>query len=353
MAYFIVPKSLLYLAGFFFLFLPTFVAAKPSPDISIQLYANTQAYSPATPIMQWFDGFNKRPKIGNYAYENSRAGISAGYLGWQIGYEIRRYDYLAFNQSTLDFYYALEQQQRPPQNAKLDLDIKSFKARGLFLAKELNYQKNTLGLRLYYYQISDYQFGSLSGLTGEGDKVSATARVDYIFSEDKLLDYQTDAEVGYGLGLDINYRLELDKFSYELELKDFLSKITLHHAGFTAGCINVGQPAVPVCSSIGAGSGRSGEREYTTGIDFSAKTQLGYKPYKVDFGFFYHQDIRTFFAQKSWHYHNHAFQLGLKTQPSLLLGWHWRGLSLDAALNHYAISELNYLRLNLGYKISW
>lgn len=319
----------------------------------IELYAKTQAYSPATPIMQWFDTMTKKPSSGRYAYQNSRIGVRAMLSGWELGYELRRYDYLSFNPATLDFYYALEQRQAYPKNAKLHLGVTSFRADGPFIGKTFEFNHHKLRLALHYYQIYDYQLGTLDGLSRSDHKISATAKVNYIFSDDKLLDYKADAEQGYALSLDADYELRLKDFTYQLELKDVINQIRLDKAGFTDGCINVGQPAAPICSSIAAGSGRSGERGYTTRLPFSMNTQLGYQPYKLDVGFFYHQDVRSLFVKKHWHYYQHRFQIGLKSNPSLLLGWAYRGIRLNASFDHYAISELKSLSLNASYTLSW
>lgn len=347
-------QSLCYLAGFLFLSFSVLVKADQASSNFVQTYLNTQVYSPATPIMQWFDTMTKKPNSGRYAYEDSRMGVRAMLSGWELGYELRRYDYLSFNAATLDFYYALEQNRAYPKNAKLHLDITSFRADGPFIGKTLEFNRHKLRLALHYYQIYDYQLGTLDGLSRSDNKISATAKVNYIFSDDKLLDYKADAQRGYALSLDADYKLNLNKdFTYQLELRDFINQVRLDKAGFTEGCINVGQAAAPICSSIAAGSGRSGERVYTTRLPFSMNTQLGYQPYKLDIGFFYHQDVRSLFVKKHWHYYQHQFQLGLKSIPSLLLGWAYRGIKLNASFEHYAVSELKSFSLNASYTLSW
>lgn len=323
----------------------------------LSVYANTQAHSPAAPITHWFNGFSTAPKAGDYAFANSRIGMFAQYQNWHIGIERRRYDYLSFNRDTLSFYYALEQSQTPPQNSRLSLNVQSLNAKGAFLGYQFTHRQQQLRLRLYYYQINDYQFGQLSGLTGSTQRVSATANVDYIFSQDKLLAYPAKAQAGYGLSSDIRYLGKLTKhWQMQLHLQDVLNQIRIEQAGFTRGCINVGQPATPVCHSIGAGSGRSGHQRYRTQIPLSADLTLSYRPYQLELGAFQHQKAKWVSVAKQFSYQYQGTQqikIGLTSLPSMILSWHYKGIKLAAEIDDYRTQHLHHLGLQLGYSLSW
>ncbi|WP_430462391.1 hypothetical protein ACQUQU_06270 [Thalassolituus sp. LLYu03] len=332
------------------LMLPLCAQAADRVEAGFSVHGSSEPVSISDMVSGWDGAFTP----GRYAYADARMGAALTLDDWTVRIERRWYYYFTFSRGMSVFYRNQEQGLDSASDYDLSLDALGFYAEGGVLSHPLSFADVTVTPSVGLYRVYDYQFGELDGVSAAGSDVSASATLDYHFSEDKILDYPVDVPAGTGFtaGVEVAFT-GLRDWQMSLTLSDLLNRWQLPDAGFTTGCINLGSSAGEVCSSSGAASGRSGTGDYSTRIPVTVDAQVVYTPYAVRAQVYQHGLYRRLSVQKDWQ--TGVGALGVSLHSTHQLGLHWQGqfgrlslLSDDQRL-HYARD----LQLDAALSWSW
>lgn len=320
----------------------------------VRLSAKVHSSSEPVPVSDMVSGWDGAFTPGTYAYADGRLQLSAQIDEWHLSAEKRWYYYLEFSRGMSIFYHDQEQGNDSAEAQSLSLNARSFYAEGGSLGYDFRLTGWLLTPSLAVYQVYDYQFGQLNGVSAAGSSVSASATLDYHFSEDKILEYPVSppAGNGYSMDLDGQYR-GLQHWQLGFHLGDLLNRWILPEAGYTEGCINLGSSAGNYCSSSGAASGRSGSSDYVTRIPLTLAADAFYEPWQTRLSVFRHGRYQRLSIQKDWS--TMAGDLGVSLHSTRQLGLHWGGSfgRLEVLTDDQRLHSARDLQLNMEAGWRW
>ncbi|MFV8781111.1 hypothetical protein ACNKU7_01700 [Microbulbifer sp. SA54] len=207
----------------------------------IQLQFTTRTVSEALPIKEFADEWRQPPGKGDSTWTRNRFFQGVWYEGWGFGYT-QRFDYqLGYNEATTDLYYRDENDlDAPAGRVPVLLKISQLRAQGVKLQRRWQWSSGFFAQAdLSLLSASDFQDGILAGELGSnGDFFSGSARLDYRYSEDLLLEHQFEPPKGRGLALDLNLGYTGTHRSARLILQDLYSAIEWRQAPHTQGAFD-------------------------------------------------------------------------------------------------------------------
>lgn len=315
---------------------------------SLTLHSSSEPVPVSDMVSGWDGDFNP----GTYAYADGRITFGVDYDSWHLSQEQRWYYYLKFSKGTSVFYRNLEQNLASDEEYDLDLSVKSFRGQGIRLGKTMNFADWKLTPSFAYYRISEYQFGQLQGVSSAGNEVSASATLNYYFDEDKILEYQVDVPDGHGFSADLAIAYNgFTDWQLSATLSDLVNYWLLPDAGYTTGCINLGDSSSSVCSSSGSASGRSGQDDYSTQIPVTLDAEARYEPYALSVAGYVHGRYRRLSLMKSWS--SPAGNLGVSVHTTNQFGLHWfsRYHELSLISDDQRLHSARDLQMNL--RLGW
>ena len=347
----LILKPGLFWPGFFFL-----LGLAGSPYLQAgQVFSRltVQSSSEPVPVYDMINGWDNSFRPGSYAYADMRleSGVALG--NWSLAHEQRDYYYLGFAPDTAEFYYNLEQGIDGGRRYRLALDVQTLTLQGLRLSHRWEVGNFTVQPVVSYYQVQDYQLGSLRGFSDGSGSLSVSAELDYHFNEDKLLEYPADVGQGRGVSTDLNIAYESASWHLSLGLQDLWNRFDLQQAAFTRGCINLAGAAGAVCESSGAASGVSGHEDYLTSIPVTVQAQALYEPLNLAMDVYRHEQYQRLSVQKNWN--SPLGELGISAHSTRQLGLHWssRWHELSLVSDHADWQQAHDLQLLLGVRVGW
>lgn len=283
---------------------------------------NVIASSEPVPVSDMISGWDGPFKPGEYAYADARFRMGVDVSGWRIEREQRRYYYFTFSRETSRFYNSLERGNQLLA-APVDIEAKSFSALGIRLAKQLDFDGWSVTPAVAVYRVGNFQFGTLTGTSEGGGQLKASAALDYYFNEDKILEFDADADQGRALSLDLNVEVDLvASWHLSVQASDLYNRINFSRAAFTKGCVNFGSPKQPVCNSATVGAGRSGHESYNTDIPFTLATELTNDELQWQASLYWHDRYKRLGIQKNWT--TPVGSLGVSGHTTRQAGIHWQ-----------------------------
>lgn len=289
----------------------------------IRASADFQSSSEPVSVSDMVNGWSGDFTPGTYAYANGELSLALTLDDWTLSAERRWYYYFEFSRGMSIFYHNQEQGLDSAEDYDLELDAKSFYAEGGSLAKTLHFGDWQITPAAGLYRIYDYQFGELNGVSEAGSGLSASATLDYHFSEDKILEYPVSvpAGTGYTFNLGVAYQ-GFDGWQLEAQVRDLFNRWQMTDAGYTEGCINLGSGS-SVCSSSGSASGRSGTETYNATIPATFTADAQYTPMGLTGSVYWHGRYHRLSVRKDWQ--TFAGDFGVSAHSTRQLGLHWSG----------------------------
>lgn len=175
------------------------------------------------------------------------AGIRHGDWAWSLFY---RYDYLPrFTADTARYYFEKENALAHQGSYDLGLEVNHFQGTGIAVSRRLSLHPHLSigfkGMLIQGHKLTDGHISGSSVIDGEEDLRLA---LDYIYSEDQLLDRQVTRPDGLGLSLDFYARWKVtDKLTTSLSAYDLISRLRWRDAPYTIARYpkdNANDPAV-------------------------------------------------------------------------------------------------------------
>tara|TARA_B100001996_G_scaffold369374_1_gene342731 strand:+ start:357 stop:1409 length:1053 start_codon:yes stop_codon:yes gene_type:complete len=318
--------------------------------LAADVHASSEPVSVSDMIHGWDDGFTR----GEYAYADLRLSSGVRYDDWQLSAEKRWYYYFTFSKDMSEFYYNMEHDLTSDKELNLKLDVKSFRADGIRLAKLFSVPDWQFQPSLALYKVDQYQFGSLDGVSLAGSGASASATLDYHFDEDKILEYPVSDSQGYGTSLDLNLAYTgFTDWTLRFGAGDVLNRWYFNDAGFTMGCINVGSSAGITCASSGSASGRAGQSDYDDRIPMTLTASAQLMSQHLLFSAYRHDEYQRLSAEKGWQ--TPVGLMALSVHSTRQLGLHWRSAwhNLSLITDDNRLSHARDLQINLGVNFHW
>ncbi|WP_226664698.1 hypothetical protein [Microbulbifer aggregans] len=207
----------------------------------IQLSFTSRTVSEALPIKEFADEWRTPPGKGDSTWTRNRFDQGVWYEDWGFGYT-QRFDYqLRYNEATTDLYYRDENDLDPPTGrVPVLLEISQLRAQGIKLKRRWQWSSGFFAQAdLSLLSASDFQDGILAGELGSDNEFfSGSARLDYRYSEDLLLEHQFEPPEGRGIALDFNIGYAGTHRSASLVVQDLYSAIEWEQAPHTFGAFD-------------------------------------------------------------------------------------------------------------------
>ncbi len=356
-----------------------FVAAALLLAVTVKTAVADVVYSSVTlvsssepvPVLDMVSGWDGPFEAGEYAYADARVtlgasmhladgnGLQRSFVEWE-----RRWHYdLSFSRGMSRYYYSLEQGSELDANEALALDARMLVASGVRAGAEWQLDSAALGIAgrwsvtpaLALYRVSEWQFGSLAGVAEGGATETASATLDYHFSEDKILAYEIDPSHGWGLSLDLASEWsDGERWRLSLQLQDILNRWQLADSGYTRACINFNSPSLPVCSSSATASGKSGEEAFVARLRPTTRIAVDYLPWQARVLVYHHGDYDRLGIEKHWQPVS-GIELGAAVYSTAQLGLSFshRWLQLAIASDDIRSGFARDLDVSAGLRFSW
>jgi hypothetical protein len=220
----------------------TFIASVVYAD-SFKPYVESDVFLQSQPIdlngakNQWKQG---NYTSGKYQYGNVllESGIEKNNLKLGVFY---KQEYQAdFNRDTSDYYYGSQHNQlESNRNYQIDLQLNTYKAKGLRLQKTFkNNDKFQWSIGGSILKTSGLQSGFLTGTTltnSSGKNQTYKAHVDYYYDQDQLLDrphVNSPNGVGYALDTKVLWQ-PTARISASVQVQDLIGKVRWKNVPFT------------------------------------------------------------------------------------------------------------------------
>lgn len=325
----------------------------PSPAAEIFTSAEVVASSEPVPVSDMISGWDGPFKPGEYAYADGRFRIGAEVDGWRIEREQRWYYYFTFSKETSRFYNSLERGGQVLRS-QVDIDAKSFTALGIRLAKQFNFERWSITPAVIVYSVRSFQFGTLKGGSEGGGDLRASAVLDYYFDDDKILEFNADADKGQAVSVDISGHVDLtEHWRLSAQISDFYNRVQLDKAAFTKGCVNFGSPLTPVCNSDTVGEGRSGHEEYITDIPMTVAARVEHAGLGVSGSLYWHDRYQRIGVKKHWQTLIGALGVSGYSTRQLGLHWHSQWHTLDIVSDETKAVKVRDADIRLGLRYRW
>ncbi|MDP2504234.1 hypothetical protein [Oceanobacter sp. 3_MG-2023] len=330
--------------------------------------------SEPVPVLDMVNGWDGPFSAGEYAYADARAqvgvswssgqseadlGVQRYFVEWQ-----QRWHYdLSFSKGMSRYYYSLEQGSDLAADEVLALDARMLVARGIRSGAQWQLDSAALGLAgqwsvtpaLTVYRVSEWQFGSLSGVAEGGESETASASLDYHFSEDKILDYDVDPNNGWGISLDLASEWSDGEYwRVAVQLHDILNRWQLADSGYTDACINFNSPSQQVCSSTATASGKSGQEDYVARLRSTVEVAVEYLPWQGQILAYHHGDYDRLGLEKRWQPLS-GIELGAAVYSTAQVGvsLNSRWMRLAVATDDIRSSLARDMDVSLGWQFHW
>ncbi len=216
-------------------------SAEPHTDSSYQLYFDSHsfAYSETAPIHQIVSDF-EGPHFdgGKHSFTHNFWEMGVRRSNWKAAYVIR-YDYsLNYTSDAAELIYGDKNDIAIEKNREYDvyLDLVHTRALGLKLGYQWQVlEQFNIGVDISYLKTSELLEGKVEGkFTANDNDYSGEAYINYVYSQDDLLDRPTDKPKGQGYAIDLAWDWRLNsKYRMRGKWTDLLSEITFDNAPFT------------------------------------------------------------------------------------------------------------------------
>jgi len=216
-------------------------SAEPHTDSSYQLYFDSHsfAYSETAPIHQIVSDF-EGPHFdgGKHSFTHNFWEMGVRRSNWKAAYVIR-YDYsLNYTSDAAELIYGDKNDITIEKNREYDvyLDLVHTRALGLKLGYQWQVlEQFNIGVDISYLKTSELLEGKVEGkFTANDNDYSGEAYINYVYSQDDLLDRPTDKPKGQGYAIDLAWDWRLNsKYRMRGKWTDLLSEITFDNAPFT------------------------------------------------------------------------------------------------------------------------
>ncbi len=220
-------------------------AAHASDGLSAYTEINSFSYSEPVSvnaqINKWDDHLHADARRA-FTYNRVEAGVKHA-RGWHIG-AIWRYDYrLSFSPDTAQVYHSSENDiaLEKSRTYNLNLEVEHFRAHGVTLGHVFRWPKLIIAPSVSLLRADELMDGSLRGLmTVDADgEYSASAKVDYYYSEDALFDRPlTSSPEGWGYGVDLSLAwTPIANTEITLAIQDLFATIYWDRAPYTRASV--------------------------------------------------------------------------------------------------------------------
>lgn len=276
------------------------------------------------PVLDMVNGWDGPFQSGRYAYADARVRMGSRWGSsdrWMLEWERRWHYDLSFSAGMSRYYYATEQGESLAADESLRLDARTLEAQGVRLGHRFDGRDWQLQPALALYRVSQWQFGSLNGLADGAAEGTASARLDYHYDQDRILEYGVDPGVGWGLSLDVSGRWQLaDDWQLDLAALDLLNRWYFADSGYTSACVNFNSPAQTVCSSSATASGKSGQEVFVASLRPTLSGELAYIPLSMSLQVYHHGEFSRVGLEKRWQPLTAGPQLGVSAYSTAQIG---------------------------------
>lgn len=330
-------------------------------DAELELYSRFDVFgrSQPVPLSAMQNGWHGAFQMGEYVFADASWRTGVKWQGVSIEHEQRWYLNFTFSPSTSRFYYALENDQSSP-DAKVELTTQAFAGDGIRLGKSFDFSLATITPSVSVLNVSDYQFGQLSGdSSNENGTVSASATLDYHFSEDKILAFEDDHNAGRFISLNLDAEFDLSSnWHAKVSMKDLWNRLSVDQALFTRACINIvrsGNTGANNCQSATSVSGRSGVEAFSESIPLRISAAFEQRIWQSQVLLDWHENFTRIGIRKDWATGYELGNLGMSAYSSRQIGIHWRSNfhELSLLLDDHRLSYARDAQLNLGLRYAW
>ncbi len=185
---------------------PVTAQALASDDWQFELFADSLSYSETVPIAAWFDELDGPTRRGERAFTSQRLTSGLRHGPWLAQLSSRYDTYLQFNPDTFEAAYRNENDLGLVSGQQYPIALQGEHLRGNALSFGYVGQWQQLEWRLVagYLRANEMFDGSMSGVVSDdGERYQGQAHLDWVYSEDLLLDRAVSAPTGHGLQSDL------------------------------------------------------------------------------------------------------------------------------------------------------
>ena len=324
-------------------------------DIELYSGLSVTGHAEPVPVHDMINGWDGPFQSGRYALGDVRLVAGVQWQHWFLERESRWHYDLRFSRG-MSRYYAAQEQNRPLASSEsLMLDVKSIEAWGARLGRRFEWSSDwgewQLSPALALYRAGHFQFGHLSGVAEAGGTERASARLQYFYDEDKILEHDPQVPKGWGASVDVHTRWHAGAWQAELQIQDVLNRWQWDEAAFTTACINFNDPQQSVCSSSGTASGRSGQTRLIERLTPTTRARVAHSQWQTEAGLEWHGDYRRlglyqFFGNG---------RLGVSAHTTRQLGVHWRSdwLTFQWLSDDLRLTHARDLDVQMGIRVGW
>lgn len=341
--------------------LPVFALLLSTSAVADEIYSqlNLIAAAEPVPVEDMVSGWDGPFQAGEYAWADARMaagytvnfdGGNSAFIEWQ-----QRWHYdLQFSKGMSRYYRAIEQGLEPDGDQELMLDARTLQAQGLRTGASWQWRQG-LQIRptLALYQVNAWQFGHLAGQAyADG---SASAKLDYHYDQDRILEYQVDPDTGMGISLDLGLDWQIaEQARLHLDVQDLWNYWRLENSGYTNACINLDQPASSVCSSSATASGKSGQDVFIARLRPTLQAGLELPQWRSRLQWVRHNRYQLAGAETWWQPENGP-ELALNAWSSGALGLaaRWQTVQLELSSDDVRPAFARELQARIRFGWRW
>jgi hypothetical protein len=204
--------------------------------VESKMYGHSETSSIKQIVFDNFEGSDYAGGKRSFTHNNWESGVR--FKQFKLA-TIARYDYvLSYTQDVAELIYADKNSKQIETNREYDLYLDVLHARSYGFKFGYSFSllpSLTMGVDVSALKLTSFMDGKITGniLVGD-DSYDGDIFLDYVYSQDKLLDRIADKPSGYGYAVDVRWDFQVnDHLSIDAEVLDLLSQIKIDRAPFT------------------------------------------------------------------------------------------------------------------------
>jgi hypothetical protein len=237
MAYQKLTRSVFYLMIFFFYSINTQAdMLKPEVYVESKMYGHSETSSIKQIVFDNFEGSDYAGGNRSFTHNIWESGVR--FKQFKLA-TLARYDYvLNYTGDVAELIYADKNDKQIQTNREYELylDVLHARSYGFKFGYSLSLLPSlTMGVDVSALKLTSFMDGDITGnvLVGN-DSYDGDIYLDYVYSQDKLLDRIADKPSGYGYAVDVRWGFQVnDRLSIDAQILDLFSQIKIDRAPFT------------------------------------------------------------------------------------------------------------------------
>lgn len=309
-----------------------------SGDWQFELLADSLSYSETVPIAAWFDELDGPTRRGERAFTSQRVTGGLRHGPWLAQLSSRYDTYLRFNPDTFEAAYRNENDLGlvPGQRYPIALQGEHLQGSALSFGYVGQWQQLEWRLVVGYLRANEMFDGQMNGVVSDdGERYQGQAQLDWVYSEDLLLDRTVSAPTGHGLQSDLwlDWR-PAARWHLWLHLDDLFTQLWWRDIPYTQAELEPPASASPDLFDDPLLSGTEGYRDYRQRLPIKMDTGLRAPVWRaLDGGIKLRVVDEQLLPELSIHYPVNNWQFGLSyllqaDAPGLVINHRYLALQL-------------------------